>query len=198
MRLRRLVQAKRAWSVSLVLLACLLLPACGGDDNGGAEAAPGVQAETSAAPATTEKAEDPDPTVGGARVACPTKTVTVEFSPDGGVAFSAEGVLATSGKLRTESAFEFAEGCSPAGDEWRNRGGAVAEPFEVVEEEVTLNCTAPTTIDVSGRAAIFDNKSGYELSAAPAGSSSYFVKAHYEPRGGTAYLLYAPDKCNPK
>ena len=184
----------RAWSVSLVLLAGLLLPACGGDDNGGAEATPSVQAETSAAPATTEKVEAPDPAVGGARVACPTKTITIEFALGGGVAFSAKGVLATSGKLRTEPGYKFAEGCSPAG----NEGGTVAEPFEVVEEEVTLTCTAPTTIEVSGRAGTFDNKPGYELSAAPAGSSSFFVKAHYELRGGTAYLLYAPDKCDPK
>lgn len=185
----------RQWQAAAVaapmLLACLLLPACGGDDNGGAEATPSVPAETSAAPAPTEKAEAPDPTVGGARVACPTKRITVEFSPDGGVAFSAKGVLATSGKLRTESVYRFAEGCSPAGTE----GGTVAEPFEVVEQEVTLNCTAPKTIEVSGRAAVFDNKSGYELSAAPAGSSSFFVKAHYEP-DGTAYLLYTPDKCD--
>ena len=71
------------------------------------------------------------------------------------------------------------------------------EPYDVVTDDVTLRCEAATTIDLSGRAGIFDNRSGYELSAAPAGSAEFFVKTHYELRGGPAYLIFSPKQCTP-
>ena len=115
-------------------------------------------------------------------MACAAKSLTIEFSPDSGASFSAGAEdLTHSGALRTSSVYEFASGCTPAG----NEGGAVPEPYEVVTDEVTLRCEAATTIELSGRAGIFENRPGYELSAAPAGSSEFFVKTHYELRGGT-------------
>lgn len=184
--------------VWLLLLACLgFLSACGGGDGDNGDATPTVETETATAqPAeeeTTEETEAPDPAVGGAGVACRTKEITIEFAPDGGATLSAGGaVLTTSARLRTAPLYGFAEGCTRTGP----KDGTVAEPFEVVEEEVTLSCSATNNIEIAGRAAVFDGKSGYELSAAAEGSSSFFVKTHYEVRGGSAYLLYAPASCD--
>ena len=125
-------------------------------------------------------------------MACKATSLTIEFSPDSGASFSGDGKeLTHSGALRTSGVYEFASGCTPAG----TKGGTVATPYEVTSEEVTLTCEAPKAIDLSGRAAIFDGGSGYELSAAPAGSSEYFVKTHYELRGGPAYVIYSPEQC---
>ena len=183
------------------MLACVATTAaCGGGDDSesvGAEADVSTQAapattSTAAAAATDPAEAAPDPAVGGARVACPTTSVTIEFAPDVGASFSAGADdLTHSGALRTSGVYEFASGCSPAG----TKGGVVTTPYEVVSEEVTLRCESPKAIDLSGRAAIFDGRSGYELSAAPAGSSEFFVKTHYELRGGPGYLLYSPERC---
>ena len=125
-------------------------------------------------------------------MACKATSLTIEFSPESGASFIGDGKdLTHSGALRTSGVYEFASGCSPAG----TKGGAVAMPYEVTSKDVTLTCKTPKAIDLSGRAAIFDGRSGYELSAAPAGSSDYFLKTHYELRGGPAYVIYAPELC---
>jgi hypothetical protein len=182
------------------VFACVAIAAaCGGDDGestgGDAETAASTQAApatTSTAAATTAEEEAPDPAVGGARVACGATSLTIEFAPDSGASFSTnDEELTHSGALRTSGVCEFATGCTPAGTD----GGTVATPYEIVSEEVTLTCEAGKAIELSGRAAIFDGRSGYELSAAPAGSSEFFVKTHYELRGGPAYVIYAPARC---
>lgn len=184
----------------LLVLACVAVAAaCGGDDvestGGDGETTASTQTApttTSTAAATTAEEAAPDPAVGGARVACARTSLTIEFAPDSGASFSADAEeLTHSGALRTSGVYEFASGCTPAG----TKGGTVATPYEVVREDVTLTCEATKAIELSGRAAVFDGRSGYELSAAPAGSSEFFVKTHYELRGGPAYVIYSPALC---
>ena len=192
----------RTYEIASFVLVCVaLLSACGGDD----EVEVSQPREGTAAAATTESgattsehaAGAVDANAGGVRVACGTKSLTVEFSSESGAYFSAGAKELTSSRgLRTSSAvFEFAAGCRRAGDP--NQGGTVPEPFEVETAAVTLQCEQSKTIDLSGRAGIYDGKSGYEISAAPAGSSEFFVKTHWELGGGDAYIIYSPEHCRP-
>jgi len=167
---------------------------CGDDGDSGASQRPSATATSESTTQELEAAEEQpaaDPRVGGYRVACRTKTLKVEFSPDDGARFAGSGGdLTYSDALRTAPLYQYAKDCTRAG----LKDGKVVEPYEIVEEAVKLRCQSPATIDFSGRAAAFDGRSGYEVSAAQAGTPRYFVKTHWEPHGA-AYLLYSPKYC---